>query len=1253
MPPRDSRRAWEIERDRKKPAKKAPEPELSTVERILRQVLRDEGNVARRDSLVGSARGALRRGGALPGTLLADPRAAARLQAAGVLPSLGGIDLSTTIKNLLGQAEDVPTQIGPALLSMLKNVGADTAHLPIDTFKAATGQEYDPPYSRTSENVVKPVAADIKYLATPGPVVARYDNTGRKVYRRPDGGETYLASEAAHGIAQKFQERPLDYLLATMAAPRAVGSIAALAKPSLAVPGRVSLTTRAGEEFSSPTSRNPYVRKRQETRRELSTRLTGSVEDRLNRELPVVGEHARAVRLAAKQQRRGERAEIARAVRPFEQAFRPLKAADKLAVVFYARGVRPSEMRAFVEQRKVETVQALAAARADGRNVEIARLRGEIHDHDKMLNLLTKTSDELWQAVPTDPKLATAYTEAKRLSDLGGDILEAVGKLDPETRALRPYLTARVVRGARFRPESLAEKGDGDPARFVGAYVRPADRENIGQITSVNPETGMAQVRFFNRETRRRGAKEFPLSDLRLVNEKGGEFVGGPSIDALKAELGDLIYQTDVGPALREGKVPQRASGAGKVRVPGLAKRNRAVRLMASRWLPTPAAWTDGFVKTIAYMHALDRGELALRVARDLNPDGSANRDWFYVNLDGQKLERAARERPALGEQMDEFLASDGDVEAFVRQRLASKDSADVKGWIERAQKEGREPRVGQISPADYRELFGDFRGSNRVVRALIDTPTDFWRTLTLTYRPAWVVNNAVGQTLLYVLNHSGPGGAAAYAASVLDEAKRSGRYFPEDLRYGLFAAEGAQAGGFLGAGALSSVRGAERRMRNKINTINSAVSDNVPRRAAWYAIAKKHNKLLNRIEGTNRTFDEFLTELQRAADNPLDGNAKLRQLHDDLVQEVLDELIDFSDLSAAERAVIRRTIPFYSWIKGITKATFRFGYEHPAKAALLTVLSETLGEQQLQRLLGLGEEILSNVDPIGKLRATAHGTVGTFIGTAGLNPFQTFGDVVRYARGGFLGDDSPASNPALAFGPTIKAAIETASGRNLYTGQELTGPRALTLPTQLARAFPQVSVAERILDPLAPVAGNGRVRLTVPGSTTRIPGTSLDVPNEVLNYLGLPIREKNVDRAVQIAQEQRAKGLSKPDRKYRESLNAEAKVAHALGLDDVPRPVVDDLLWKRTLETRYEKAERAKGYGLDPSERATIAAALVGERYPEAAENIQAGLQEATRQGDDALDSFTNAVTGEAFAALESWHRETDGAISELKVAS
>ena len=62
----------------------------------------------------------------------------------------------------------------------------------------------------------------------------------------------------------------------------------------------------------------------------------------------------------------------------------------------------------------------------------------------------------------------------------------------------------------------------------------------------------MAQVRFFNRETRS-GAKEF-RSDLRLVNEKGGEFVGGPSIDALKAELGDLIYQTDVGPALREGR---------------------------------------------------------------------------------------------------------------------------------------------------------------------------------------------------------------------------------------------------------------------------------------------------------------------------------------------------------------------------------------------------------------------------------------------------------------------------------------------------------------------------------------------------------------------------------------------------------------------------------------------------------------------------------------------------------------------------
>ena len=76
---------------------------------------------------------------------------------------------------------------------------------------------------------------------------------------------------------------------------------------------------------------------------------------------------------------------------------------------------------------------------------------------------------------------------------------------------------------------------------------------------------------------------------------------------------------------------------------------------------------------------------------------------------------------------------------------------------------------------ADFKRIFGDFRGTDRLVRNVIDKPLNFWRGLVLTYRPAWVVNNFVGQTLIYAVNNANPGGVTAYARAVLDTLRESG----------------------------------------------------------------------------------------------------------------------------------------------------------------------------------------------------------------------------------------------------------------------------------------------------------------------------------------------------------------------------------------------------------------------------------------------------------------------------------------------
>jgi hypothetical protein len=52
-------------------------------------------------------------------------------------------------------------------------------------------------------------------------------------------------------------------------------------------------------------------------------------------------------------------------------------------------------------------------------------------------------------------------------------------------------------------------------------------------------------------------------------------------------------------------------------------------------------------------------------------------------------------------------------------------------------------------------------------MRYLFERPTQVWRAIVLGYRPAFLVNNLVGNHLLYALRFAGPAGAKAYLDAV------------------------------------------------------------------------------------------------------------------------------------------------------------------------------------------------------------------------------------------------------------------------------------------------------------------------------------------------------------------------------------------------------------------------------------------------------------------------------------------------------
>lgn len=827
-------------------------------------------------------------------------------------------------------------------------------------------------------------------------------------------GRSY-ADTYGHGFRHFLEAAyhdPLQPILDAAAIASGGGTLAAKLVPELGRAGELSLATRTGEQIVKRSDRNPVKRAVQVGSRKATTGTTGKVEQLLNRELPVVGEHARAVRGLDKQLRRRQQVQIAKTLKPFRAAFGPLKADEKVAVVFSARGILPSELRATIEGQ-----------------VAKAGTKGEIADHNNMLKLIDRVPDSLVESVRTDPKLAAARQAADDLSSAGADVLQHAGLLTDESRALRPYLSARLVGGARF-------------------------------------------------------------------DKAAGEFKGGPPVEQIKQELGDLIYHPDTGPGLREGQIPQRMSGSAPPKVPGLTKQNQGVRFLASRWLPHPQAWQDAYLRTIGYAHAKQRGELALRVAKQLGPEGEKNDGWYYVRAGSQKPGRAATERAAMGNELDKIIENgDHNIEGWLNDNIVS-PNAEVKS---RWEKEGSEVR--QISPGDYKQLFGQFKGTNMLVKNLIDRPTNFWRALTLNYRPAWLVNNLVGQTLLYALNHSGPGGAAAYARSVHDTLTKSDRYFPEDLQYGFFQSERSFTAGprsVRTAGNLLVQK--EAAMRDALNRLNATLSDNIPRRAAWYAVAQKEKGWLDKIDGTNRTLDQFLEELKAAAENPA-ASPRLAQLHEEMVQQVLDELIDFGNLSHFERSVIRRILPFYSWIKGIMLATARLGFHHPLKSAVLAQLGKR-GAALNMAAFGAGSSIIPGDYPLGPEK---NGEIRT-LGTSGLNPWATVGQTVKGlgSIGGMASGN--ADNPLFQMNPVAQGLVAALTKRDPFTGNALTGGQLQILLTQLLQAPAPVSAAWHATH--LPTGAAAQKKMTKPSAMDMLFG-----------YLGLPVHTRRPAVAARIAQ--------------------------------------------------------------------------------------------------------------------------------------
>lgn len=776
-------------------------------------------------------------------------------------------------------------------------------------------------------------------------------------------------------FAAGLYERPLGPVLDI--ATVVTGGGAAASKLGLASKTTRSIELRSPRALATgegPTvsgrvlSRNPVIRTRQLGIDRLLKSLPAST--------PIVGELARYGR-ALDRLPRQEASRLQLASRKFARAFEKLSKEERAAWHLLSRAMSPDEYAEF-----------LRANLGKGVKVEPSTLK-----------VLASPGVRAAYDNPS-PRLTRALEEGRALSELDKQIKVEHKVLLEETAGEREFLAARLVSGAEFlpQPEDLARFGltAEEYIRNIaelrpGARVRAADRDNIGRIVAMNGD--QATVNFINRAEGTEATINLPISELTpLAPREAMQNVetsvqGGKPIEELRAEGRDPFYVPDKDVA-EKVSIGRSGGGFGVPRNP--VQQNKGVLLKMGRLAMKADTLTPRFLKDVKFalyddIHAglLDG---AVRVAKGER----APKGYEYI-----RRPVGARRRPERIPYTEKTRGEFRDVqEEFVEEfdaDLLEPSDFTTSHASEALEQDGFYLTVPR---AVAKQATGEFLRSSKATQLLLERPTSVWRALILGLRPAWLVNNIIGNHLMYAVRLAGPAGLHAYVnmvketrgvaaarrmvtdREVLDRLTQEDveRWFPEQV-------EGTFVGTQLPAGR---VGGAMKKASLGLVPANRAIEGGL-RRAAVEAYARKHPAVRERM----REMPKETRSFRKAAREVVDAEPQVRQEISQLVDETLGK---FNNLSPFERGVLRRAAPFYAWYRAITLVVGRMPLDTPGRTDLLTKVGQIGEDEGLENV----PTYLRAAIPVGEPEA---GGVQRVIGAGPMNPYQTVVDIGRAGR--------------------------------------------------------------------------------------------------------------------------------------------------------------------------------------------------------------------------------------------------------------
>jgi hypothetical protein len=807
---------------------------------------------------------------------------------------------------------------------------------------------------------------------------------------------------------------------------------------------------------------------------------------------------------------------------PEEARFAEADARAELARIERQRSQRhqlkltPKELTSM--DRRIDTLRAeILRLSPEEREKEITNLRIDI---DRMQQRIANPNKWRLTAENVKDLRRRVSTLERRIVDLGRPQRELIGRYTQAERKL-----AEMVREQRDRvnelgdlpdiPDALGKKKDAIIRSYTSRYRRALRtyerrlaaehgvRESLARSAELAAKASGKQARKVVHEWKIKyiQGQRVRMKDLLdqqrdlialrdEIEQSRGQLVGGGDPQLLRAEFeraGRMVpfYTPDIMMDEQAPKRFQQAQGSiAPYRPRGDIYEGRGILLRRGLLNIGEEALGPAYFRAAKHALNVTMHEQAMQMATTIPREAGLPRGYEFL-------------RRTTGETIGPIERGKGSHMQAVEQEFArSKDMTTTE--VDAPDIDWDNGRTRKIVPTSFANEFrAEGRRANNFMYNVFEKPMDIWRTLLLHLRVPWLVNNILGNTFLYTVRFAGVGGLSELVRMYAQDGRTKGlipvmrefaakhlsdadmrEVFPQQYR-GTFLE--TTASGELPAAVPTRVRDWVDEHENARRVLRGAQS--IP--TFLPHLDKRYERRLRRLatnrvlRGSDEVRDAYKTlreqgqspTFREAVDKAIAGDEKFS---DYVMTEVNQALGDFLSLSRHERGLIRRLIPFYAWMREITRITSRLVVDHPARVLMLQQLAEVASEIQPDEIPSYmrGAILTEKAGWVGKLLDSplvdrVSPGLTRALALHGASPYGTVTDVARGLGGLFGGNKYERREFAGNFSPLINAALSAYSrpegepSRGLLAdyGQELIG----SVPQwQLVQPYPSYLYPDR-----------------------------------------------------------------------------------------------------------------------------------------------------------------------------------------------